>query len=63
MDTKMTKDMVLNPKLTAKPEQAARRIYSAYKKKKNVIYVLPVWKWIMPAIKMIPENIFKRMNL
>ena len=62
MRTKMTEGMTLNPRLTAAPEQAARHIYRAYKKKKNVIYTLPVWKWIMCVINHLPECIFKRVR-
>lgn len=63
MDTKMTAGLPLNPKLTAQPEQAASCIYKAYKRKKNVVYVLPIWRYIMLIIKHIPEFIFKKMKL
>lgn len=63
MDTKMTEGMPLNPKLTAKPKEVAKYIYKAYKNKKNVIYVLPVWWLIMNIIKNIPEFIFKKLKL
>jgi len=63
MDTKMTQNLVLNPKLTASPEVAAKCIYRAYKKKKNVVYVLPIWGLIMLIIRHIPENIFKRLRM
>lgn len=63
MDTKMTAGLPLNPKLTASPEQAANCIYKGYKSKKNEIYVLPIWRFIMLIIKHIPEFIFKKMKL
>lgn len=63
MDTKMTEGMALNPKLTASPQQAAKHIAKAYEKKKNSIYVLPVWGFIMLIIRNIPEVIFKRLKL
>ncbi|WP_027377458.1 SDR family NAD(P)-dependent oxidoreductase [Kaistella palustris] len=63
MDTKMTEGLPLNPKLTASPVQAADAIYKAYKRKKNVAYVLPVWAVIMLVIRNIPEFIFKKMKL
>lgn len=63
MDTKMTEGLPLNPKLTATPEQAAAGIYSAYKRRKNVVYVLPTWRWIMLIIRNIPEFIFKKLKL
>lgn len=63
MATKMTEGMPLNPKLTASPNQAANCIYKAYKNKKNVVYVLPIWWVIMMIIRNIPEFIFKRLKL
>ena len=63
MDTKMTENLVLNPKLTATPKQAADCIYNAYKKQKNVVYVLPVWGLMMLVIKHIPEFVFKKLKL
>lgn len=63
MATKMTEGLPLNPKLTATPKQAANSIYRAYKNRKNVAYVLPVWWLIMMIIKSIPEFIFKKLKL
>ena len=63
MATKMTEGMPLNPKLTASPKQAANCIYKAYKNKKNVFYVVPIWWVIMMIIRNIPEFIFKRLKL
>ncbi len=63
MATKMTEGLPLNPKLTATPKQAAGSIFKAYKKQKNVAYVLPVWGMIMMVIRNIPEFIFKTLKL
>ncbi len=63
MATKMTEGLPLNPKLTATPKQAAESIYKAYKKQKNVAYVLPIWWLIMLIIRNIPEFIFKKLKL
>lgn len=63
MATKMTEGLPLNPKLTATPKQAAACIFKAYKNKKNVTYVLPVWGVIMMIIRNIPEFIFKKLKL
>lgn len=63
METKMTEGLPLNPKLTATPKQAADCIYKAFKKQKNVAYVLPIWGVIMLIIKNIPEFIFKKLKL
>lgn len=63
MDTKMTEGMPLNPRLTATPEEAGQAIFRAYKHKKNVAYILPIWQIIMFIIKNIPEFIFKKLKL
>ncbi|QCX52501.1 SDR family NAD(P)-dependent oxidoreductase [Elizabethkingia sp. JS20170427COW] len=63
MDTKMTQGLPLNPLLTASPKQAAKCIAKAYERQRNVIYVLPIWRWIMLIIKNIPEFIFKKLKL
>lgn len=63
MATKMTEGLPLNPKLTATPKQAAEFIFKAYKKQKDVVYVLPVWGIIMMIIRNIPEFIFKKLKL
>lgn len=63
METKMTEGLPLNPKLTATPKEAANGIYSAYKNGRNVVYILPIWGFIMLIIRNIPEFIFKKLNL
>lgn len=61
--TKMTQHLNLPARLTARPTAVADAIYGAVMKKKDVIYVKPVWKWIMLVIKMIPEPLFKKTAL
>lgn len=61
--TKMTAGLPLNPKLTAKPEQVANDVYKAWAKKKNSIYTLWFWKYIMLIIKTIPEGVFKKLKM
>lgn len=61
--TRMTKDMHLPPALTATPDEVAAAIWKGMEKKRNVVYVRPVWRFIMLAIRHIPENIFKFMKL
>lgn len=63
MATKMTEGLPLNPKLTATSKQAAECIYKAFKKQKNITYVLPIWGVIMLIIRNIPEFIFKKLKL
>ncbi len=61
--TRMTEGLPLPKPLTAEPEQVGKAIYKAFRSKEDVIYTLPVWKLIMQNIRMIPEGIFKKMNL
>ncbi len=63
MDTKMTADIETPKPLTASPEQAAKIIYKAYKRNKNIVYVGPIWRLIMLIIRNIPEFIFKRLKM
>ncbi|MEO1051411.1 MAG: SDR family oxidoreductase [Bacteroidota bacterium] len=63
VNTKMTEGMKLPGPLTAQPAQLANAIYKGYKKKKNTIYVLWMWRWVMLIIKSIPEPIFKKLKL
>lgn len=61
--TKMTENLDLPKKLTAQPEEVARDIYKAQQKGKSVLYTKWFWKWIMLAIKNIPEFQFKKMSI
>jgi decaprenylphospho-beta-D-erythro-pentofuranosid-2-ulose 2-reductase len=61
--TRMTENLKLPKPLTASPEQVGKAIYKGLKGKKDVLYVLPVWQLIMQNIRMIPEGVFKKMNL
>lgn len=61
--TKMTNHMKLPAILTAQPDEVAAAIFSALRKKKNVIYVKSIWWLIMIIIKIIPEHFFKRMKI
>ncbi len=63
IDTKMTEELELPPLLTAQPGEVAQKIYKAYRKKKDVIYVKSIWRWIMWIIRNIPEFVFKKMKL
>ncbi|WP_291323386.1 SDR family oxidoreductase [Desulfonatronospira sp.] len=61
--TRMTRDMDLPARLTASPEQAARDIFKAIIKQKEIVYTRWMWRWIMLVIKCIPERVFKRMSI
>ena len=61
--TRMTEGMVLPPRLTAEPEEVAAAVAEAIRRRRDVVYVRPLWRWVMFAIRAIPERFFKRMSL
>jgi short-subunit dehydrogenase len=61
--TRMTRDMELPAKLTATPEEVAEAVHSAWRRKRNTVYVKPVWQLIMLIIRCLPEGVFKRTGL
>lgn len=61
--TRMTENMDLPAALTAEPEQVGAAVLNAVRKKRNILYVLWMWGFIMWIIRCIPESIFKRMKL
>src|SRR5579872_2135105 len=61
--TRMTENMPLPPRVTAQPDEVATAIFDAVRKKKNVLYVKWMWRWIMFIIRNIPESVFKKMKL
>jgi short-subunit dehydrogenase len=44
------------------PEKAAEDIYKAMRKRKQLIYTAPIWRWIMLIIQHVPSVIFRRMS-
>jgi decaprenylphospho-beta-D-erythro-pentofuranosid-2-ulose 2-reductase len=63
VNTRMTAGMNLPKLLTAQPEEVARAIIAAADRRRNTIYVYPIWRLIMLIIAHIPEAIFKKMHL
>ena len=61
--TQMTEGMDLPARLTAQPNEVAEAIARAVTRKRDVIYVRPIWRLIMLIIRNIPEQIFKRLRL
>jgi short-subunit dehydrogenase len=62
VDTPMTAHLEKNF-LFARVETVGRLIYEAIINQKDVVYVPGFWRFIMLIIKLIPESIFKRLNL
>jgi decaprenylphospho-beta-D-erythro-pentofuranosid-2-ulose 2-reductase len=63
MKTRMIEGMKTPGPLTASPEVVAKHIFKATAARKNVIYVLPIWRLIMFIICLIPESVFKKLKL
>jgi short-subunit dehydrogenase len=61
--TQMTEGMDLPVRLTAQPSEVADAISRAVERKKDVIYVRPIWRLIMTIIRNIPERVFKGMKI
>ena len=61
--TRMTEQLQLPKRLTATPEQVAAAILRAHAARSDVIYVRPVWRAIMAAIRLMPEQLFKKTRL
>ena len=47
---------------TVTPERAADDIYKAIRRRKQVMYTHPIWRWIMLALIHTPSMIFRRLN-
>lgn len=63
IDTNMTRGMALPPALTAQPLEVAEAIRKAQFRGRDVVYVRPVWRVIMLVIRLMPETLFKRLNI
>jgi short-subunit dehydrogenase len=61
--SKMTANITTPEILTATPGQVAQTIVNAVTKRKDIVYSLWIWRWIMMLIKLIPEFLFKRLKL
>jgi short-subunit dehydrogenase len=63
VNTPMTAGLPLPQALVSSPEKVAAIITRAVGRKSGVLYVPGFWQLIMLIIKLIPEAIFKRLNL
>ena len=59
----MTDGMALPSRLTADPEEVAAAVVEGVRRRRDVVYVRPVWRLAMFVIRAIPERLFKRMTL
>ena len=58
--TCMTAGMKLSARLTAEPQEVAAAVFAAETRKRDVIYVRPIWRLVMSIIGMLPESVFKK---
>ena len=63
VNTKMISNLEKPGLLTTNTSNVANDIYSAVLKKKNIIYTMKIWRIIMFIIKIIPEQIFKKLKI
>ena len=63
VNTKMITGKTFPKPLVAEPEQVAAAIFSAARKRKNILYAKSVWRYIMLIISHIPEFIYKKLNI
>jgi decaprenylphospho-beta-D-erythro-pentofuranosid-2-ulose 2-reductase len=61
--TRMTAGLALPAALTATPEELARAIRHAHRKKRLVVYHRRIWRLIISIVRCLPERVFMRMQL
>ena len=61
--TRMTEGMNLPGLLVATPEEVAEGVLRAISRRRDVIYIRPIWNLVMLVVRAIPEGIFKRLKL
>jgi decaprenylphospho-beta-D-erythro-pentofuranosid-2-ulose 2-reductase len=59
VDTQMTKGMKLPPLLTASPLEVANAVAASEQRRRDIVYVRPIWRVVMGVIGAVPEKIFK----
>jgi short-subunit dehydrogenase len=62
VDTPMTADLPKNP-LYSSPARVARDVVRAVERGRDVVYTPWWWRWIMLAVRLVPERLFKRLSL
>jgi decaprenylphospho-beta-D-erythro-pentofuranosid-2-ulose 2-reductase len=61
--TRMTEGIRLPPRLTAQPVEVADAVFHAVQRQRDVVYVRPVWQFLMLLVRNTPEPLFKRLGL
>ena len=63
VETKMTTNLDLPELFTVSPGYVAKKIYKMHQKRVNEFYVPGYWYFIMAFIRLIPERIFKKLDI
>ena len=63
VNTAMTAGLDLPKKLTAEPAEVGKAVWKAVEKGRDVVYVRPIWRWVMLVIRHIPEGVFKKLSI
>lgn len=53
----------LPPYITASTQRVAKDIVKGFKRRSSVVYTMWLWRYIMAVVRLIPEFIFKRLNM
>lgn len=61
--TRMTAAMTLPARLTAEPSEVAEAVHRAVLRRRDVVYVRPIWRLVMLVITAIPEAVFKKTRI
>jgi decaprenylphospho-beta-D-erythro-pentofuranosid-2-ulose 2-reductase len=59
--TKMTESINVPCALTAEPEQVANAVFRGLQRKRNMVYSVWAWRWIMMLVRNAPEVVFQRL--
>lgn len=61
--TRMVAHKKLPPYITASTQRVAKDIVKGFKRRSSVVYTMWLWRYIMGVVRLIPEFIFKRLNM
>lgn len=61
--TRMVAHKKLPPYITASTQRVAQDIVKGFKRRSSVVYTMWLWRYIMAVVRLIPEFIFKRLNM
>ena len=63
VQTKMTKNLDLPNLITVSPNYVGKKIFKMQQRRADQIYIPGYWYFIMTFIKLIPERVFKKLNI